>query len=184
MAAIDFRVARRYASAVFAAASKAGNVDAVVSDLTQFSALISGSANLQSLWRSPLISAAGKEKAVAGVLKGKCETLTLSLLTLLIAKSREEMLPGVVTELQRLADAANGIVRAEAVFALVPTPDQVARLRRSLEQRTGQRIELTVDTEPAVLGGVLVRLQDKLIDGTVRGSLERMRDHLLAEAQA
>ncbi|MDE2126150.1 MAG: ATP synthase F1 subunit delta [Armatimonadetes bacterium] len=184
MATIDFRVARRYASAVFAAASKARKVDAVTSDLAQFSALVGGSASLQSLWRSPLIPASSKEAAVVAALKGKCETLTVSLLTLLIAKSREEMLPGVVTELQRLADAAKGVVRAEAVFALPPTPDQIGRLRRSLELRTGQRVELTVDTEPAVLGGVLVRLQDTLIDGTVRGSLERMRDHLLAEAQS
>ena len=82
----------------------------------------------------------------------------------------------------RLTDVARHLVRADATFAVQPTPDETAGLIRGLEQRTGETVSLTVQVDPAILGGVVVRMHDTIIDGSVRGTLERLREQLLQEA--
>ena len=130
----------------------------------------------------PLIPASRKRDLIGKILGNSLDKLTLSFLDLLIDKRREEVLPAIESEIRDLADTARHIVRASATFAVAPTPEEQADLTRSLEQRTGSHVLLVTDIDPRILGGVVVRLQDTIIDGSVRGSLERLREQLLQEA--
>ena len=65
---------------------------------------------------------------------------------------------------------------------LNPTPEEVAALTESLERRTGENVKLTFTVNADIIGGVVVRMQDTIIDGSVRGTLERLREQLLTES--
>lgn len=137
---------------------------------------------LQQMWHSPLIPAGKKRDLVKRLLEGSIQPLTLSFLRLLVDKRREDVLEAVRHALRLLSDRERKIVRAEALFAVPPTQQEEEELQRSLEQRTGEHVVLSVTVQPAILGGVVVRMEDTLIDGSVRGTLERLRDELMQEA--
>ena len=85
-------------------------------------------------------------------------------------------------EFARLDDQRNGVFHATATSAAPLGPDEVRALTARLEQLSGGRVELTTQTDPDLLGGVVVRLGDRLIDGSVRGRLERLRSKLASGA--
>ncbi len=178
----DIRAAKRYATALFEAAQKAGSLDQVEKDVHNVMDLMRQMPALNDLWHSPLIPASRKRDIIQKTLGNSVDKLTLSFLHLLIDKRREEVLTGVEREIRELADLARHLVRAEATFAVMPTPDEQTDLIRSLEQRTGSHVQLITSIDPEILGGVVVRMQDTIIDGSVRGTLERLREQLLLEA--
>lgn len=182
MAAHDLRASKRYANALFATAQKQGNVDAIEKDLDGVLTLMKQAPTLRHLWESPLVPASNKRDVLDKILASSVDPLTLSFLRLLIDKCREDILDVVRMEISQLADAARHLVRAEAIFAVPPTTEEQAGLVSSLEKRTGESVELTVRVDPSILGGVVVRMHDTIIDGSVRGTLERLREQLLQEA--
>jgi F-type H+-transporting ATPase subunit delta len=182
VAAHDTRAAKRYATALFETAQKQGKLDTIERDLDTVLDLMRLTPALRKVWESPLMPAGHKRKLVSDVLGPSLDGLTLSFLRLLVDKRREDILAAARDELHRQADTARKLVRAEAIFAIAPTLDEQASLIRSLEQRTGENVDLTVHVDPSILGGVVVRMQDTILDGSVRGTLERLREQLLQEA--
>ena len=182
MAQRDFRAGKRYATALFGAAQSANTLDVVERDLGSITDLMKSTPALLQVWDSPLIPAERKKELVGRVLGESLNPLTLKFLDLLIDKRREEILDAVQEEFRRLSDAANRLMRAEATFAVEPTEAERAGLIRSLAGRTGQTVELGVHVDPSILGGVVVRMRDTIIDGSVRGTLERLREQMLHEA--
>ena len=177
----DTRVAKRYASALFHAGRRLGKTEAVQADLDGLVLLWQQTPALRHAMESPLVPPERKHGLMRRALEGKVDPLTLGFLDLLVEKRRESILPEVREEYLRQADAARGLIRAHAQVAVPIDDGQRAALVAGLERRTGKRIELTVETSPAVLGGVLVRMLDTVIDGSVRGSLERLRERMLRE---
>lgn len=180
MSASGGRVARRYARALLGAATKAQSLELVEADLHSIGSAFSAMPGLSDALSSPQLQPARKKEIVAQAVQG-ADPLTLSFIDLLIDKGREAELPDVCRVFQSLVDEVRGLVRATATCAMAVTPDQHASLLAGLEKRTGKRVELTIQVDPNVLGGVVVRLDDVLIDGSVRGALERIHEHMLGE---
>lgn len=178
----NIRAARRYAHALFGASRKAGEVEAVQADVEALTALWDSTPALREALTSPLITADAKTRIIDQTLGDRVRPLTAAFLRLAIAKRREAVIPAVRDEFIRLADADRGVVRAHATSAVPLDQDQVQALRAGLEKRTGRRVVLTVSADPAILGGVTVQIEDIVIDGSVRGALERLRERMLAEA--
>ncbi len=177
----DFRAARRYATALFASAQHADKLAAVERDMSVLSELMQSTPAFRQMWLSPMIPAGKKRSVLDNILGKSLDPLTISFLRLLIDKRREEILEGVDRELRTQADASRHIVRAAATFAVEPQKAELTELAASLEQRTGEKVELTYHVNADILGGVVVQLQDTIIDGSVRGKLERLRDKLMQE---
>jgi F-type H+-transporting ATPase subunit delta len=182
MAVKDLRAARRYATALFASAQKQGKLDAIERDMTGMLELMQQTPALRQMWESPQVPTGRKRELLRTLFENTFDPLTLSFLRLLVDKRREDILEAVDFELRQQADASRHVVRAEATFAVPPTHEEQESLIKSLEHRTGERVLMTVEVNPGILGGVIVRMQDTIIDGSVRGSLERMREQLLQEA--
>jgi F-type H+-transporting ATPase subunit delta len=106
----------------------------------------------------------------------------LNLIVLLLRRGRIELLPRVAQEFARLDDLRNRVIHAAAISAAPMGPDEVRALTARLEQLSGGRVELATDVDPSILGGIVVRLGDRLIDGSVRGRLERLRSKLASGA--
>ncbi len=106
----------------------------------------------------------------------------LNLIALLLRRGRIEELPRVAAEFRRLDDERQGVTHATATSAAALTRDEVSALTERLEQTTGGRVALDIQVDPSLLGGLVVRVGDRLIDGSVRGRLERLRNQLVSGA--
>lgn len=182
MAEKDLRAARRYATALFAAASRDSKLEVIERDFTDLVELLQTNPAFDKVWHTPLMPSGKKRELVNQALTGSVDPLTLAFLLLLVDKRREEIIEHVRFELRQLADQSRKLVRAEATFATPPTAAEQTALIKSLEARTGNHIDLTVSVDSAILGGIIVRMQDTILDGSVRGNLDRMREQLLQEA--
>src|SRR5437588_1376467 len=156
----DAKVAKRYARALFSAASKTGKVDAVQRDLSTVNSLCVQTPELQRVLESPLVTADRKREIVDQIFTKELDVLSRHFLHLLVDKRREEILPTVGEEFTRLADDARGLVRAEALVAAPLDDLQRAAFVENLERRTGKTVELNVTVDENIIGGAVVRMQD------------------------
>ena len=112
----------------------------------------------------------------------RVSTPVLNLIQLMLRRGRIDQLPRVAAEFRRLDDARQGITHATAVSAADLTAEEIKQLTERLEQETGGRVALDVKVDPSLLGGLIVRVGDRLMDGSVRGRLERLRNQLISGA--
>ena len=176
---IERRIVRRYATALFGAASKANVVDEVESDLGLVGYAIESSPALWDAMVSPIIPPAKKRQILGDIFGGKVQEITSAYLGLLVDKRREEALLETESEYVLLANEARGVVKAEVTSATPLDEDQQARLVSKLSSTTGKHIQLSSRVDPSVIGGVLVRIGDTVIDGSVKGQLAALRAKLL-----
>ena len=166
---------RRYAEAAFQLAERDDAIATWRRDLEQAAAATEG--ELMEVLANPAIALGEREAVVAGVFKGLDQHVR-NLILLLVRRHRIEQLPRVVAEFVRLDEQRQGITHATATSASPLTDLEVKALTARLEQMTGGRIALTTDVDASLLGGLIVRVGDRLIDGSVRGRLERLRGRL------
>jgi F-type H+-transporting ATPase subunit delta len=125
-------------------------------------------------------SAAAGLSAVVESIHGSVADQLINLVALLLQRRGVAILPSISDEYDRLLDGARGIVRAIVTSATELTDDEASAVRERLEAMTGSRIELRRRVDPDLLGGLTVRVGDRLVDASVRGRLERLRAQLLA----
>jgi len=177
----EIRVARRYASALFRAALKTQSLQRVSEDLQRLRTLLQEIDTLRAFLYSPLIPRDRKKRRVEELFARDFEPITLRLLALVIEKRREPLMETICDEFERLREAHEGIAHA-TIYAAVPlTPDQQQRLLQQLSESTGKRILAHFEVDPSLIGGVRIRLGDYQIDGTIRGALERLHEHVRLE---
>jgi F-type H+-transporting ATPase subunit delta len=173
--------ARRYAEAAFQIAERDGTVEQWLGQLTVAAQVTTDPKVVHLLENpeTPIDERLSIFKAALG--EGMLPQLP-NLLTLLLRRRRVEQLPRVAREFKRLYNRKMGIVEAIATSAAELDDAELSAIRGRLEQMTDARIELETRIDPALLGGVQVRLGDLLIDGSVRGRLERLRSRLASGA--
>lgn len=173
-------VARRYASAYLAVALRSGDLIAARDNIRLAADTIANHGLLSSVLHQPQITTARKKSVLAEVLKNEASPATLAFLYLLTDKRRIDLVGEIATQLEQLVRVRQNVARATAVTAQPLDASQIEALRVSLEHRTGKIIELSTEIDPSLLGGVLVRIGDTVMDGSVRGKLDRLHEQLLA----
>jgi F-type H+-transporting ATPase subunit delta len=131
---------------------------------------------------NPAIPVERRAAVLAELLGDRASRPVQNLIQLLLRRGRIEALPRVAAEFRRLDDERQGITKATATTAAPLTPDEVRTLTERLELSTGRRVVLDVEIDPSLLGGLVVRVGDRMIDGSVRGRLERLRNQLISGA--
>ena len=179
--AVRDTAARRYAEAAFEIAQRDGTVDAWRSELAA-AAEVLGDERVARHLSNPAVSLEEREKLVDGVLGTRVSPQVRNLVLLQLRRGRTHEIQRVADEFRRLDNKRQGITVATATAAAPLTPDEVRALTTRLEQFTGGRVELEVQVDPSLLGGLVVRVGDRLIDGSVRGRLERLRNQLVSGA--
>ena len=172
---------RRYAEAAFEVATRDGTLDRWRADL-DIAASIAGDQRSLDVLANPAIPIERRAIALGQLLVDQVSEQAANLVRLLLRRSRIEDLPRVAAEYRRLDDRRQGITHATATSASELTQDEIRELTARLEQSTGGRIALDVEVDPSLLGGLVVRVGDRLIDGSVRSRLERLRNQLVSGA--
>ena len=173
--------ARRYAEAAFEVAMRDNTVDTWRSELASAAEIVAEERIGRALANPsiPLETRTATAEATFGSLVSR---QVLNLIGLLLRRGRIKELPRLAAEFRRLDDERQGITHATATSTSPLTADEVRALTQRLEQFTGGRVELDVQVDPSLLGGVVVRVGDRLIDGSVRSRLERLRNQLVSGA--
>ena len=181
MAGARKSTARRYAEAIYEIAQRDGNVETWLEQLQTVGEAVSDNAVVRGL-EDPNVPIERRLTALDNALGPDTVPQMRNLLPLIVRRRRVEMLPHIAREFRRLYNAQVGIVEATAVTAAPLDDRELAALRSRLEQMTGGKVELATRVDASLLGGVQVRLGDQLIDGSVRGRLERLRNRLASGA--
>ncbi len=176
---IDKRIVRRYAAALFASAQSQGIIDAVESDLGLISYTCESVPKLKEAIISPLIPTEKKRDVVKDVFADKIHEITLFYLYLLIDNRREEIIVETEAEFVSLANEVRGIVVAKVTSAVELTEDEGTQLQMRLSKRTGRQVTLSTEVDPSIIGGLIVRIGDTIMDGSIVGHLRRMKDEFL-----
>jgi F-type H+-transporting ATPase subunit delta len=175
---IATRIVRRYAAALFKAAQKVDLIDIVESDLGMVSFIFENSPDMWGAIRSPVVSPEKKHQVLRDVFGGKVQQMTLDYLDLLVDKRREEAITKTQEEYVALANEARGLVEADVTTAVALDADNETRLRDKLGLVTGKHVRLRKLVEPEIMGGVIVKIGDSIIDGSIRGRLAELKEKL------
>ncbi len=173
-------LARRYARALLESAADAGKMEEVAGELEAFVASLDQVPKLRLILLSPEIERSKKRELVERLADGRFSDLFLRFLTLLIHTGRESLLPEIRTEYSRLLDRKLGRIRAETTTAVPLEEELVEQLGRNMSEMLGAEVKLRTRVDPDILGGVVIRVDGKVYDASLRRRLERMREELLA----
>ncbi|MBL8556532.1 MAG: F0F1 ATP synthase subunit delta [Phenylobacterium sp.] len=169
-------VGLRYAQALFDLATDEKNVAAVEKDLQSLKAAIADSKELRTLIGSPTFSADDKGKGLVALgAKARFNMTTLKFLGLLASNGRAAALPHVIDAYARLSAAARGAVSAEVTTAVPLTAAQAKGVAAALRQSLGKDPEITTRVDPALLGGIKVKVGSRLFDASLKSKLDSLK---------
>jgi F-type H+-transporting ATPase subunit delta len=175
----NLAIARRYAKALLLIGKEDGKTETYREELAGFSALIERESALEQAISNPLYNAAGRKKVLETVLeKLALSGIMKSFLTLLFEKGRFIYLSSINDFYQKLADELKGIARASLVSATELSSETVEKIRTTLSNRTGKEVILEVEEDASLIGGIVTRIGDLVLDGSIKTQLLNMRESL------
>lgn len=168
-------LAGRYASALFDLARESGTIETVESSLADLTAALAESGDFKALVTSPLVSRANGAKAIAAVAGAmSLDHLTTRFLGVLADNRRLADLPQMIRAFGQIVAAHRGEVTAEVTTAHPLGDDQLAALKQQLRSRVGRDVAVIAKVDPAILGGLVVKLGSQLIDASIRTRLNTL----------
>jgi F-type H+-transporting ATPase subunit delta len=174
-------IAQRYAQAIFELGVETSNLASIVEDIRNATRAYACSAELGAMMESPLVPEAARLSAMEEIATqlGLCP-LAKNATLLLARRKRMSLLPEITRQLDRMKDEREGVVRVTVVSAL-PLGDAYAqRLEKELEAVTGKKVVMERKQNQELLAGVVVQIGDRVIDGSARATLQKLRSELLA----
>jgi F-type H+-transporting ATPase subunit delta len=172
---IQASLSGRYAIALFELAYEQNKLDAVAADLAAVREALAESAELRALTTSPLIGRDEARRAVAAAAGAmKLDPVTANFLGVLAGNRRLAQLEGVIRAFNLLAARHRGEISAEVTSAHPLDDAQVAAIRDNLRTRYGSDIAVDLQVDPAILGGLVVKIGSRMIDGSIRTKLNTL----------
>jgi F-type H+-transporting ATPase subunit delta len=169
-------MAQRYATALFELALEANSLDPVAADLARFDALLAESPDLRRLVRSPVFTAAEQSNAVAAVLdRAGIAALAAQFLKVVTANRRLFAVRDIIRAFRLLVAEHKGEASAEVTVAEPLSDHHLAEITSVLHAVTGKDVKLIVLVEPAIIGGLVVKLGSRMVDTSLRTKLNALR---------
>jgi F-type H+-transporting ATPase subunit delta len=174
-------MAGRYATALYELALEANALDAVKADLDAFDALIAQSADLARLVRSPVFSSDQQGRALAAVLDlAGLRGLSAQFLLAVAANRRLFAVRDIIKAYRALVARHRGEVAAQVTLAQPPSERHLAAIKEALNAVTGKDVQINVNIDPALIGGLVVKLGSRMVDSSLRTKLNMMK-HAMKE---
>ncbi len=180
MAVTGGSIARRYAKALFGLAVDQGAFERFGQELDDLARAYDSSADLRLALENPVIKPSEKQAILRGVLPRVAPSVPVQRFAqLLLTRGRITLLRSIARAYRELSDARAGQVRATITSPSPLGPEDLDRVRRALEKRTGRKVLIETAVDPNLIGGIVARVGDLVLDGSVRTQLDELRRRLL-----
>jgi F-type H+-transporting ATPase subunit delta len=173
---------RAYATALYSVANAEGELKAVGDELFAVARAVEGSDELRDALGDPHLPVERRQQIIEDVLGSRASDVTIGLVSMVVAAGRGRELPDIVDALLELSATQEGRQVAEVRSAIDLTQDQRDRLAAALKDATGSEVDVRVVVDPTVVGGLVARVGDQVIDGSVRHRLSQLRESLSARS--
>lgn len=170
--------ARRYAQAVFELARDSHSLDEWSADLAAVAEVFRDPV-VGAYFADPKRSITEKQSMTRRTFEGRVQPQVLNLLLLLVSRDRTQVIPTVAVRFADLVREHRGIVIAEVTTAVPVDEAEQSRIAALLGQLTGKQVELRTHVDPSIIGGIVARIDDRLIDGSVTTSLQQLRQSMV-----
>ncbi len=169
-------IARRYAEAVFDIAEAHNSFDRWTKELSAIAA-VQQQPQLAKFFASPAVSMSTKESLLTQQLRGMSQE-SMNLVRLLLRKGRFVLASQIADQYQRLLNEHRGISTAEVTSAVPLDPEELKAVAARLSSMTGRQVVVETRVDPSIIGGIVARIGDQLIDASVKGRLEALKKRL------
>ena len=172
-------IEKRYAEALIKISNEQNSIDKNQAELEQVAQFIDSSLELKKFVNNPAMSASDKKAVVKKIFDNQLNRHTISFLMLLIDKSRINRLNGIVKEYVELADAMRSCLNVEVTTAVDIDKEQLSRIGLKFkEQYKSKEVKVKHIIDPSIIGGVIVKIADEMIDSSIKGKLDGMLESM------
>ena len=171
-------IALKYARALLEASLEEGALDRVAADMTELGRLEAADPAYHRFLVSPTVLTEHKLEFLNTVFGPRVAPLTLHLLLILLEKGRIDILPEIVKSFEDLVEEHQGLLRARVWSAVALSAEAKNRLKAGLDRLTGKNVVLETRVDSYVLGGLVVHLGTRILDGSLRNGLRTLREQL------
>lgn len=176
---IEEKIVIRYVRAFLDVAIREGALDQVEKELMQVQMILLENRKLKEFLLHPRVPRSRKKRLTEKVFKASLSPLVFHFLSHIVEKKREQIFMVIGDEFKEAADEFRGIIKARVQTAVEVSDERLKRLKECLEQLLNKRVELEVELIPEILGGVILQTGSQIVDGSIRGRLDRIKNQLL-----
>jgi F-type H+-transporting ATPase subunit delta len=176
---IQTRIISRYISALLEIAAAQGKTADIEQELQLVDQLLKENPELLNMLLHPKISRMRKKKLLDDILGTRISAEARSFLHLLVEKKREGIIPFLFDEFKKAADRLRGVINATVKSAMELSSDQKQKLQSVMETTTSRTVKIAYAVDVALLGGLQVFIGNEILDGSIKGRLNRLQKHLL-----
>ena len=171
-------VAKAYAEALMEAAVELGQMDEIRRDLGLIADTLAENPDFNTLFLSPSLGEKQKKSAMEEVFAARVSRDVMNFIKVLIDKGRENELSDIRKRFETMVDEREGLVKGKARTSVKMTEQQLKALEQKLEKLAGMKVSLVNVVDETIIGGVVLEIGDKMIDGSVRKKLAHIREEL------
>jgi F-type H+-transporting ATPase subunit delta len=175
------KLAQTYAKALCDIAAEKEMLDKIEAQLKQIEAALKENPELANLLYHPRVPAEAKKETLNSIFAAELDEFVKNFLLLLVDKRREAALEPIIKEYVKLANEIRNIAEAEVIVAKEMSDQQKEALKEKLQKLTGKNIVLKISVDEKILGGAIVKIGDKLIDGSVIRQLKTLKSNVLSQ---
>jgi len=165
-------IAKPYAVALFNAAIKEDIAEQVDDDIASFARLLETNDKFRGFMGSPQVLTDDKKDLVRKVIGDRSSGLFVKFVMLLIDKKRIQYIQQMGRAYSQLFENQQGIVEVRAITAIKMDHDMQTKTKQTIESKTGKKVRLVAQTDPRIIGGMILIIQNKIIDGSIRFQLD------------
>jgi F-type H+-transporting ATPase subunit delta len=175
-------IAKRYAKALFQIAQEEKVIEETYNELKNFSSVLEENKNLKEFFANPVFDQADKKAVITEILeKIKVSVIVSNFLKLLVDKKRIDILSEIEEYYQKYMDDALNKARVNVKTAFPLSDELSGKIKKQLEGLTGKNVEMVIDEDPSLLGGIVIGIGDTLYDGSIRAQLRSIRELIREE---
>ena len=175
---LNIQLATKYARAIFELAQEENKLDAYSKDLTKINEDVFGLPEAVKFFQNPLVPHQAKKDLLSKAFKDEISEESMNFLMLLVDKNRIGIFKEIYEIFTSLKNTAQGILVADVITAFPLTKTQETQLTKKLAAVTGKKIQIRKHEDKSILGGVIVTIGDKRIDGSAAGRLRSLKSTL------
>lgn len=170
-------IGSRYASAIYELANEINKVEETYKELKIVMEIYETNVDFKVFINHPLVQKEDKKEFISKLFLKEFSSETINILHYLVDKTRLAQIKSIVTEYLKLYYLKNQIVEAEAVFAIVPSKEQIQNLVSSLQNKVKKEVRLSTKVDESILGGVIIKIGDQIIDASIKKEIDTFRNN-------